>query len=1300
MQNSKDLRLLETFRKTLDHEKGVKNQSYLLSEKFPSLHQRSSSQCSKIDSLTRDISHRFDPISKPKTKFETHEAKLQEILGIKQESYKLPTSLQDLQESLKKNSVEENSKEKLMQDLENIKSLNSAQKEKFLGSVLKEGGLLYRTQSGLLQPQVVKLYENILKRTKGISVDLPRSEIDLGAPSGRKEVEIIITWLESMINFHIKEVNDLTLEEKVKRAQLIYTACYKEVIRQVSVHCIERGVLLQKIWNAQVDLNCIKEDNRIKELEEIKDRVNKILEQNVNEYKNKLENSEKVCKELKDLIREKDKDIDEMTKKFEELFVKPDKPTLLDIGFHRSKPKKVSNFAKKKTLRVENSGKPAEKPQKIELKKPTILFGYFDEENVFHKQKTLQKNEDGMSLNSYFDEVVLLASVKDQEINTENEKTEEISKKILDIEEEINKNNRFLNKYSQAPDKKVVLKFVKHRNLGVFNEYKGEIIEKNTENIIEKNTENKKPEKKIIRLNKAVDTEDLKTEILLVKNNKKIDKKVDKKINKQKTLRIKSIDNENSSIVENSRSFSESSDVLNDKDESFKDKKRNKKGIKISFNGKLKKNFTNVALKKKKIEKNKKSDEKSKNNLVVKNLKEEKKLEKNKEKAENLKNSEKIEKIEKIEKKFAKFQESEETPKKSEENPKNFEENSKNFEDPKNSEEKTDNEKYSELLEESDTNKSNEMEVDNFELSIIQEKTFENKEITPKQENFEERKIFIEKNENSGEIKYKIKDQKFDHFEEEKEKFMNKKDAKKVSKDNHQLLQEKKSSKYKNLSEKNEQNSEKVAENSLETVENPEKYNEKPFETPETPKKPEKSLKKYEKNLLPNDKSCQVLINPIPYEDLTRSQILSSIQQLKTALKDISKDKSRKQALIKDPRSLSRGKKLKKLLTSLFTIKEEGPSLISDPKKHNKSSQTYKNDHSDDNLLALSPSHKEKHFISTTEDLESEGLNNWSHSKRFSSRLQQRKKSQLVFEEFLLGQVSRKLIITHPGQKMLNLVIESMDSNSNCNMSLKSLLKVINSVYAEKNLLCKDNPNYKKYEASMILYDSLINKYGLKTVAETKFRQIVLASMFYKEKYIRIKNFYRFLGIEDGFTVEEWNFYLNAVECIEFANIGHNFFAENDHYSSIQRLVYCTHSVFDNKLPEETVDEIEKIVLNMKENEGLFNKKKNNKVYDVANADVFLDMILGYYKRLKDKIFEKFFGNYNKEHTFYEKEFGNVMKSLFYAEDEMVEKIFELNFVMKKDEENKIVKVVRIDSLLSAVAEYTLCDLKAVYKNN
>ena len=50
-----------------------------------------------------------------------------------------------------------------------------------------------------------------------------------------------------MIQQHIDDVKDLLLEEKVRRAQLIYTACYKEVIRQVAVHCIERGILMQRI---------------------------------------------------------------------------------------------------------------------------------------------------------------------------------------------------------------------------------------------------------------------------------------------------------------------------------------------------------------------------------------------------------------------------------------------------------------------------------------------------------------------------------------------------------------------------------------------------------------------------------------------------------------------------------------------------------------------------------------------------------------------------------------------------------------------------------------------------------------------------------------------------------------------------------------------------------------------------------------------------------------------------------------------------------------------------------------------
>ena len=96
-----------------------------------------------------------------------------------------------------------------------------------------------------------------------------------------------------------------------------------------------------------------------------------------------------------------------------------------------------------------------------------------------------------------------------------------------------------------------------------------------------------------------------------------------------------------------------------------------------------------------------------------------------------------------------------------------------------------------------------------------------------------------------------------------------------------------------------------------------------------------------------------------------------------------------------------------------------------------------------------------------------------------------RSNSQIMVEEFILGQLLRKIVITHPGQKMLNNVIESLEGVPliKSPISIKSLMKTINSSYSEKIALCRDNQNYKKSELSMILYDSLTNMYGLKTVA-------------------------------------------------------------------------------------------------------------------------------------------------------------------------------------------------------------------------
>ena len=63
--------------------------------------------------------------------------------------------------------------------------------------------------------------------------------LNLGHPPGRKELEILSKWVEKK-----------TLECKDEESkQVIYEFALYEIIRQVAVHCNERGVLLKKLFH-------------------------------------------------------------------------------------------------------------------------------------------------------------------------------------------------------------------------------------------------------------------------------------------------------------------------------------------------------------------------------------------------------------------------------------------------------------------------------------------------------------------------------------------------------------------------------------------------------------------------------------------------------------------------------------------------------------------------------------------------------------------------------------------------------------------------------------------------------------------------------------------------------------------------------------------------------------------------------------------------------------------------------------------------------------------------------------------
>ena len=48
--------------------------------------------------------------------------------------------------------------------------------------------------------------------------------------------------------------SSLQEEEMLKDAQLLFSVAFHEIIRQVSVHCLERGYLMGKIWWSEMEL--------------------------------------------------------------------------------------------------------------------------------------------------------------------------------------------------------------------------------------------------------------------------------------------------------------------------------------------------------------------------------------------------------------------------------------------------------------------------------------------------------------------------------------------------------------------------------------------------------------------------------------------------------------------------------------------------------------------------------------------------------------------------------------------------------------------------------------------------------------------------------------------------------------------------------------------------------------------------------------------------------------------------------------------------------------------------------------
>ncbi|CAG9321627.1 unnamed protein product [Blepharisma stoltei] len=139
------------------------------------------------------------------------------------------------------------------------------------------------------------------------SIEIER--YNLGNPTGRQDIENLRKWLQWMKETYVPDFDFELLENSdsktVKNTKLIYTMCFREIARQVSVQCIERGETLQEIFEIFSKINDRKTKKLKKIINEAQQNFSWKREEMKNNYENIINRDEKKIEELQKLVEKK-----------------------------------------------------------------------------------------------------------------------------------------------------------------------------------------------------------------------------------------------------------------------------------------------------------------------------------------------------------------------------------------------------------------------------------------------------------------------------------------------------------------------------------------------------------------------------------------------------------------------------------------------------------------------------------------------------------------------------------------------------------------------------------------------------------------------------------------------------------------------------------------------------------------------------------------------------------------------------------------------------------------------------------
>ncbi|CAD8043044.1 unnamed protein product [Paramecium primaurelia] len=156
----------------------------------------------------------------------------------------------------------------------------------------------------LMENGLQKYFFDILKH------EIKQSPNQSVIPPNRQQALDLKEWLFFMLQRTKDKSKNLTSIQIAEEIQLIYTSCFKEIIKQVKVECVDRGELLQIIWDFYIQLidQIIKSSNQQMQCVE-QEMKNKMIEQQ-NFYNEQLHYQELIYNESQNQIKQLQFDYD------------------------------------------------------------------------------------------------------------------------------------------------------------------------------------------------------------------------------------------------------------------------------------------------------------------------------------------------------------------------------------------------------------------------------------------------------------------------------------------------------------------------------------------------------------------------------------------------------------------------------------------------------------------------------------------------------------------------------------------------------------------------------------------------------------------------------------------------------------------------------------------------------------------------------------------------------------------------------------------------------------------------------